>query len=127
MSNGGIPIPGQRRKQVLPSPPTPPPKVKVVKLSIVNIIMPSANTEYSWQLPMGLKSFTLHVRDGTAIRISTFSDKVAGSNEPYFTLKTDTSWTKEDLDVQGADSFLYFACGTAGKVIEILVEVEQWV
>jgi len=98
---------------------------KVTRMSIVNIEMPTADKEYSWQLPKGLKWFTLHTADGTALRIATSSGKVAGSQRPYWTLKLDTSWSEENLDIQGEDDFFYFACGSASKVVEIIVGIEE--
>lgn len=97
----------------------------MVKFSIINIEMPSADTEYWWQLPRNCKWFTLQVRDGTAIRIATLADKVAKSNPPYFTLKANATWSEDDLDITSEDIFLYFACGSTGKVIEIFVGLKE--
>ncbi len=92
------------------------------EMKIVNVPMPLANTEYVWQLPVGIKRFTLHVRDGTAIRISTERNKVVNYNEPYWTQAANSSWSEWDLNIE-EDKFLYFACALAGKTIEIIVGV----
>ena len=101
---------------------------EVIAFSIINIELTTQDKEYSWQLPKNLKKFTLHVRDGTAIRLAMVADKVAGSNSPYFTLKANTAWSEDHLDIQSDDVFLYMACGSAGKIVEILVGMgrEQW-
>ena len=111
-------MPGGYKKQL------PGPIMPVKEFAIINVPMPSADTEYSWQWPKGLKRFTLHVRDGTPIRISDQMGKVAGSNEPYWTLVQDCSWSEWDIDMEeGLDYLLYFACGVANKVVEIIVGI----
>ena len=100
---------------------------EVVRFGVINIDMPAANTEYpsgGWQLPRNCKWFNLHARDRTAIRISTVMDKVAGSSNPYFTLKAGSSWNEFDLNIQ-EDLILYFASAGTSKVIEILVGLRE--
>ena len=91
------------------------------KPSIANIEMPSADTEYLHMLPKGCKKFLLHCRDGTAFRLAFKRGKVATPTQPYFTMKANTSYSEDNLDVE-EDTWLYLACGTASKVIEIV----QW-
>ena len=94
------------------------------KPSISNIEMPSANTEYpdgGHPLPKGCKKFLLHCRDGTAFRLAFASGKVAGSTPPYFTIKANTAYSEDNLSVE-EDTWIYLACGSTAKVIEII----QW-
>lgn len=91
------------------------------KPSIININIVAADTEYSHMLPKGCKRFTLHVRDGTAIRLSFIQGVVATPDPGYWTLKANTSWSESKLDIE-ADTWLYFACDSTGKVLEII----QW-
>jgi hypothetical protein len=80
----------------------------------------AADTEYDWEIPAGCKKFTMHCRDGTAFRISWLAGKVANSEEPYFTVKANTSYNEDNLDVEPGTR-LYLACSSAAKVIEIIV------
>lgn len=91
------------------------------KPSIVNINIVDADTEYSHMLPIGCKRFTLHVRDGTAIRLSFTRGVVAKPDPGYWTLKANNSWSEARLDIE-ADTWLYFACDSTAKVLEII----QW-
>lgn len=103
----------------------PPPQlewyVEAGKPSIANIEMPSANTEYSHMLPKGCKKFLLHSRDGTAFRLAFEQGKVATSTPPYFTIKANTAYSEDNLDIR-EDTWFYFACASTGKVVEII----QW-
>jgi len=86
------------------------------------VTLSTANTEYDHQLPVGCKKFTLHCRDGTAFRLSYKQGTVASSDTPYFTVKANTSYYEDGLDV-GPGVRLYFACASASKEIEII----QWI
>jgi len=94
---------------------------KAKRPSIINIKIIAADTEYSHMLPKGCKKFTLHVRDGTAIRLSFRRGVVKTPNPGYWTLKANTSWAEDNLDIE-ADTWLYFACDGTNKVLEII----QW-
>lgn len=94
------------------------------KPSLLNIEMPSANTEYpegGHLLPKGCKRFLVHCRDGTAFRMAFQKDKVAGSNPPYLTIVANQVYWEDNLNLE-EDTFLYFACGSTSKCIEIV----QW-
>jgi hypothetical protein len=95
-------------------------------IEITNLELTSADQEYDWALPQGCRWFTLHVRDGTAIRIATSKGKVAGSNSPYFTLKANTSWDEGKLRIKPRTGLvLYFACSSSGKVVEIIAGIHD--
>lgn len=96
----------------------------VIQISTINIPLPAANTEYIWQLPKNLRWFRLQCRASTDLRISTQSDCVASSAAPYYTLKSGTDWPGNDMDIQ-KDVFLYFATGSTGQVVEILVGLKE--
>ena len=89
--------------------------------SVVNIEMPSADTEYFHMIPKGCKKFLLHSRDGTAFRLAFKTGKVAGSTPPYFTIKANTAYSEDNLNII-EDAWIYLACGTANKIVEIV----QW-
>ncbi len=93
----------------------------VQRFAVENIYMPSANTEYPWNVPFGCKRFIITVRDGTAVRVAMEPKKVAGSDYPYFTLDTNGYWQESDLDIQTDDFFIYFACASAAKTVEIII------
>jgi len=84
---------------------------------IYNVTMTSANTEYSQALPANTKKFLVHTRDGTAFRLAFVTGKVAAPTEPYFTIDGVPYW--ED-HINPALLTLYFACASAGKVVEII-------
>ncbi len=97
---------------------------KSTKVTIANITMPSADKEYSWALPKGCQRFTLHTRDGTAVRVAVEPDKVATSQEPYWTVKANNSWSEEDLGIDIETGLpLFFACGSAGKTVEVIMSI----
>ena len=103
---------GQAREQSL--------QKAVVRLHVMNLEMPSANTEYEYRLPPGCKMFIFHCRDATALRASFSRGKVASSvtGDPgYLTIKANSAWAMDNLNIL-EETFVYFACGTAAKVIE---------
>lgn len=85
---------------------------------IYNVAMTDANGEYSQVLPANTKKYTIQTRDGTAFRMAFVTGKVATPTEPYFSIDTD-GFHHEDL-IEPAALTLFFACGEAAKVIEII-------
>jgi len=57
-------------------------------------------------------------RESVDIRFAFTSGKVATPTEPYFTLKSGTTYYKENINLTGKT--LYLACGEAGKHVEII-------
>lgn len=97
---------------------------KANRIQIANIPMPDADTEYPWALPKNCRSFVLHTRDGTAIRVAVEADLVADSHSPYFTVKANTSLSSDELKVEVKYGLkLFFACGSADKTIEAIMGV----
>lgn len=104
-------------------------KASHIRVLVVHLV--AADTEYSWQVPAGVKWIKLHSRDGTAIRMATERGVVAvPSANNYFTIisaDVDAYAGGEvemsNLDIHDPDMFLYFASGTANKFVEIIVGI----
>jgi len=84
---------------------------------IANITMTNADTEYSYEFPAGTNRFLIKTRDGTQFRLAFEQGKVATPTEPYLTVTSYASYDESDINFTGT---VYFACGVAGKVIEIV-------
>lgn len=100
---------------------------KVAHLRIRELELKTANKEYSHQLTIGCKRFKIQCRDGTAVRVATMRDIVAGSNPGYWTLQAAVAtgcngqvWEEDNLDIRDPNMILYFACGSADKFLEII-------
>lgn len=97
-----------------------------MRIEIANIELLAKDTEYDWAIPRGCQWFTLHVRDGTAIRIATEPKKVAESNAPYYTLTANGSLTERSLEIDVSEGLLlYFACGSDAKVVEVIMGIYE--
>lgn len=108
----------------MPEPAVPPVQgkdTKATRPSVVNINIVSENKEYSHKLPWGCKRITLQVRDDRDLRISFDKGIVATPNPGYFTIKENTVLPMDGLDVD-TDVWIYMACDSGGKVVEII----QW-
>jgi len=86
--------------------------------AIKNVTMTLANTQYHYQFPKNVKKFLLHCRDGTAFRVAFQRGKVALPTPDYFTILANTAYNEDNLNVE--ELHIYFACGVAAKVIEII-------
>ena len=100
---------------------------KVAHFRITQLVFVTANKEYTHQLAKGCKRFKIQCRDGTAVRVATATDIVKDSNPGYWTLKATVAsgensqiWQEDNLDIQDENMLIYFACGTAAKVLEII-------
>jgi len=97
---------------------------RVNKVAVANVIMTTADKEYQWSAPKGCVWFTLHVRDNTEVRLAMTSGHVASSEPPYFTLKSNSAWNTDRLKIVVSTGMLvFFACASAGKVIEVLIGI----
>lgn len=106
---------------LFPSPVFPPPKEEVPPLTgrspvTFTVSMPSANVEYRYQFPEKAKRFWLKARSSNDLRISYRREKVASSENPYFTLEGGSSYSEEGLYLE--EQFIYFACAVAGETVE---------
>lgn len=89
---------------------------------ILTKTLTNANEEYSQALPAGCKHFSMQCRTGFEIRFAFETGKVAGSTEPFATMKVGTGFTAPEK-FQAAAETLYLACAAAGKVVEIVAWV----
>lgn len=87
-------------------------------VNIRNVTMTNADTEYYQPIDYDTHFITAHTRDGTEWRYAKTTGKVAAPTEPYWTVKTDTELKIEFIKASGYN--FYCACGTAGKVVEII-------
>lgn len=95
------------------------------KLSIANVPMPTADKEYFWAVPKNCVWFALHSRSNTALRIAVEAGKVALSQPPYFTLKSNSIWNGEYFGIKVKSGVpLYFACASA-ETLEVMVGIYE--
>lgn len=90
-------------------------------VTIYNVTMTNADTEYNQALPANTKGFSFAVRDGTDsynYRLAFATGKVATPTEPYVKRLGNVSVEKDNLSLTSPT--LYFACSSAGKVAEIV-------
>jgi len=85
---------------------------------IYNVTMTLADTEYTQALPANTKKFSIRTRDGTAFRLAFETGKVAEPTEPYIDVLANLPYTEEQIEP--ATLTLYFGCGGAGKIAEIV-------
>jgi len=105
--------------------PLPPVSEKATTLIVATIKFDVADKEYAWQFPPGMKTFSMHSRSGNAVRISHTQGTVTPSVEPYFTLKANTAYSQDDLNIKSIQPppTFYFACSVATEVLEIIIGV----
>lgn len=91
-----------------------------MQAQVYNLTLASANTEYPITLPPS-HNFEFQCRTAADVRFAFEADKVATPVAPYFTLKSGGSyWTERESEV--VDSLtIYFASGSAGVVVELVV------
>jgi len=93
---------------------------KVSDPLIINITMTDADADYEYLLPKNCKKFMMQVRDGTAIRIALKPNIAATWGVGYWTMKANAWIWEDDLNIEDPSNIrLYFACGSAAKVVEI--------
>ena len=90
---------------------------------VFEIPLPAANTEYRWQVPLGIKRLILQCRTNQDVLISNTRGIVSTPLPGYFTLKAGTSWSEFDVHIEALNRILYLAStGT-----NIIVEAICWV
>ncbi len=87
------------------------------KPTVANVAMTAANTEYSYELPAGTRSFSVKLRNpGYPLQLCV----VAGeSNTTYVNLAQGETYTVETL--KGKGTILYFRTTAANQTCEILI------
>jgi hypothetical protein len=98
---------------------------KASSLFIATVPLGTADNEVKWQFPVGMKTFVMHSRNGNAVRLATQPGLVTSSSEPYFTLKANTAYSQDDLNIGNVQPYptFYLACAVANEVIEIIIGV----
>lgn len=87
---------------------------------IINKTMETANKEYEIGIPPLTKRFTMHMREtDKEFRLAFEKGRVATPKEPYFTVKTNGDYWEDDLELNEI-FYLYVACASAGKTIEVV-------
>ena len=92
------------------------------KIIIINITMEEANTEYSYTFPLGTKSFSFSIQDGSAtenFRYAFETGKVANLTSPFkkYPANAEPYYTNFNTN----NCVLYFASSEANKVMQIEV------
>lgn len=87
-------------------------------VTVYNVTMTSADTEYSQALPAGTKKFTWQCRTAFDVRFAYVTGKVATPTAPYVTLKSGTSYWEDNANL--TSKTLYIACADAGKIVELI-------
>jgi hypothetical protein len=81
------------------------------------VALTTQDTEYSLALPDGVKAVEIQAREGVDVRMACVAGKVAGSTDPYRTIKSGTVYLKELLWVNATT--LYFAAGSGSRHVEV--------
>ena len=86
------------------------------KPTVANVSMTSANTEYSYTLPEGTRSFWMKLRDpGYSAQVAMVE---GDSNTTYFTIQNQK--THKEEEVKSSNTVLYFRSTQASMVMEII-------
>lgn len=80
--------------------------------------MPNADTEYNVTLSYGTKRLRFYCIDGTAIRYAFVTGKVETPVAPCGYLPLNQVYDVDNLNIE-KKTFLYVACGTAGKAVTV--------
>lgn len=88
---------------------------------VQNVTMTLADTEYSLELPANTKYFSIQCQDGTAFRMAFVTGKVATPTAPFLTIRANNAYNSpEKIAVANGARTIYFGCGSAAKVIELI-------
>jgi hypothetical protein len=91
-------------------------------MRIRTLSMPTANTEYSITIPAECVYFSIQARGSNNIRFAFETGKVAGSVEPYATLKSGAGFDTGAIDRAlrpGNPTILYVASNDSSVVLEL--------
>ena len=88
-------------------------------ISVYNVTLTNANTEYSQELPPNARALAVQPRTAVDVRMAFVTGKVAGSTAPFFTLKAGGALAIHELQMAD-NSTVYLASATAGTVVEIV-------
>ena len=76
-----------------------------------------ADSEYSQQLPLGAKRFTIQARTAAVVRFAFETGHAGASVAPFNTLKIGAPFTERDIF---SSSTIFLASSVAGTVVEIV-------
>lgn len=88
-------------------------------VTLYNITLTNADTEYSQALPAGTRSIRFMARTAAAVRFAFVTGKVATPTAPYMTLPASSGYAQEHVYV--ASGTIYLASASAGTVVELEV------
>ena len=83
------------------------------------ITITTQDTEYSQVIPYAVKAIEIDTVDGTAVRTSFETGKVATPTPPYITVRANTTYRMIDLYLNKPT--LYVACASGTKVAQVRV------
>jgi len=93
------------------------PKRTVPTVKVIDIA--DANTEYKYEFEEGVQKLLFHMRDATDLRYAFEGGKVAGSTDPYMTLKANSDFNEDNLDIPTGTT-IYFSAAAGSKKVELL-------
>lgn len=88
------------------------------KVTIYNVTITTADTEYSQLLPDNTKSITVQLRTAAVSRIAFETGKVATPTAPYFTIKSGAAYSENNINLGGKT--LYVAGDAGTELMEII-------
>lgn len=88
--------------------------ITVTQLTIANVSMPTAGTEYSYVIPDNTKKLLFRVREPAECNISYI---MGNTGTVYLTLKPGTVYYKENLDLTNVT--IYFKSSVDSQIAEI--------
>ena len=83
------------------------------------VVLTNPDEEYSQELPANTKAIEFRSRNGAVVRHSFTQGLVAGPTGAYQTLKANTEYEKEHLNLN--KHTIYFASGAGGDTVELRV------
>lgn len=101
------------------------------RATVDTLTLTNANTEYTYTFPNGVKGYSLQPRAAVDVRMAFVTAKVAGSTDPYATIKGSLGQSfgvpanveprpQSTQEATGAGHKIFLASGTAGAVVEIV-------
>ena len=87
--------------------------------TVYNLVLTTANTEYSQALPSNCRGFEFQCQTSFDVRYAFVTGKVATPTAPYMTCKAGNAYSSFQLNQGASPSTLYFASAQAAVVVEI--------
>lgn len=93
-------------------------ELEVTSPVVASLTLTNADAEYSHVVPANTRRVRFRNRTSVATRHAWVTGKVAAPTSPYEMLPADMEYDEDGLLLNGKT--LYFACGSAGTVLEIV-------